>query len=161
LKADTLLAERAAWLSKADLLTGMVGEFPELQGFMGRYYALHDGEPREVAGRRSRRTTGRAFAGDHLPDGMISCSVAVADKLDALAGLFGIGQAPTGERDPFGLPPRGAGRGSHPGPSAGWSCPLFEARKARRRRELHLRAPRAAISRSAATRQWKSIRCSA
>src|SRR6266850_604882 len=95
-------AERAAWLSKADLLTGMVGEFPELQGFMGRYYALHDGEPREVADAIEAHYRPR-FAGDHLPDGMISCSVAVADKLDALAGLFGIGQAPTGERDPFGL----------------------------------------------------------
>ena len=102
LKADALLAERAAWLSKADLLTGMVGEFPELQGFMGRYYALHDGEPREVADAIEAHYRPR-FAGDRLPDGMISCSVAVADKLDALAGLFGIGQTPTGERDPFGL----------------------------------------------------------
>jgi glycyl-tRNA synthetase beta chain len=102
LKADTLLAERAAWLSKADLLTGMVGEFPELQGFMGRYYALHDGEPREVADAIEAHYRPR-FAGDHLPDGMISCSVALADKLDVLAGLFGIGQVPTGERDPFGL----------------------------------------------------------
>ena len=102
LKADPLLAERAAWLSKADLLTGMVGEFPELQGFMGRYYALHDGEPREVADAIEAHYRPR-FAGDHLPDGMISCSVALADKLDALAGLFGIGQLPTGERDPFGL----------------------------------------------------------
>src|SRR3989454_856386 len=102
LKADALLAERAAWLSKADLLTGMVGEFPELQGFMGRYYALHDGEPREVADAIEAHYRPR-FAGDRLPDGMISCSVAVADKLDALAGLFGIGQLPTGERDPFGL----------------------------------------------------------
>jgi glycyl-tRNA synthetase beta chain len=102
LKADALLAERAAWLSKADLLTGMVGEFPELQGFMGRYYALHDGEPREVADAIEAHYRPR-FAGDHLPDGMISCSVALADKLDVLAGLFGIGQVPTGERDPFGL----------------------------------------------------------
>jgi len=102
LKADTLLAERAAWLSKADLLTGMVGEFPELQGFMGRYYALHDGEPREVADAIEAHYRPR-FAGDHLPDGMISCCVALADKLDVLSGLFGIGQVPTGERDPFGL----------------------------------------------------------
>ena len=91
-----------SWLSKADLLTGMVGEFPELQGFMGRYYALHDGEPREVADAIEAHYRPR-FAGDHLPDGMISCSVALADKLDVLAGLFGIGQVPTGERDPFGL----------------------------------------------------------
>jgi glycyl-tRNA synthetase beta chain len=80
----------------------MVGEFPELQGFMGRYYALHDGEPREVADAIEAHYRPR-FAGDHLPDGMISCSVALADKLDVLAGLFGIGQVPTGERDPFGL----------------------------------------------------------
>jgi glycyl-tRNA synthetase beta chain len=80
----------------------MVGEFPELQGIMGRYYALHDGEPREAADAIEAHYQPR-FAGDHLPDGMISCSVALADKLDALAGLFGIGQLPTGERDPFGL----------------------------------------------------------
>jgi glycyl-tRNA synthetase beta chain len=102
LKADTVLAERAAWLSKADLLTGMVGEFPELQGFMGCYYALHDGEPREVADAIEAHYRPR-FAGDRLPEGLIGCSVALADKLDALAGLFGIGQVPTGERDPFGL----------------------------------------------------------
>ena len=102
LKADTLLAERAAWLSKADLLTGMVGEFPELQGFMGRYYALHDGEPREVADAIEAHYRPR-FAGDRLPETPIACAVALADKLDALTGLFSIGQAPTGERDPFGL----------------------------------------------------------
>src|SRR5437870_2938211 len=102
LKADALLAERAAWLSKADLLTGMVGEFPELQGFMGRYYALHDGEAREVADAIEAHYRPR-FAGDRLPETPIACAVALADKLDALAGLFGIGQLPTGERDPFGL----------------------------------------------------------
>jgi glycyl-tRNA synthetase beta chain len=102
LKADAVLAERAAWLSKADLLTGMVGEFPELQGFMGRYYALHDGEPREVADAIEAHYRPR-FAGDRLPESPIACAVALADKLDALAGLFSIGQAPTGERDPFGL----------------------------------------------------------
>src|SRR5438046_405775 len=102
LKADALLAERAAWLSKADLLTGMVGEFPELQGFMGRYYALHDGEPREVADAIEAHYRPR-FAGDRLPETPIACAVALADKLDALSGLFSIGQAPTGERDPFGL----------------------------------------------------------
>src|SRR5213078_2330043 len=79
LQADAVLAERAAWLSKADLLTGMVGEFPELQGFMGRYYALHDGEPREVADAIEAHYRPR-FAGDRLRDGMISCSVAIADK---------------------------------------------------------------------------------
>ena len=102
LGADAAAAERAAWLSKADLLTGMVGEFPELQGVMGRYYALHDGEPREVADAIEAHYRPR-FAGDALPEHPVACTVALADKLDALAGLFGIGQAPTGERDPFGL----------------------------------------------------------
>ncbi|MGQ0545344.1 MAG: glycine--tRNA ligase subunit beta [Betaproteobacteria bacterium] len=102
LGADAALAERAAWLSKADLLTGMVGEFPELQGVMGRYYALHDGEPREVADAVEAHYRPR-FAGDALPEGAVACALALADKLDALGGLFGIGQAPTGERDPFGL----------------------------------------------------------
>jgi glycyl-tRNA synthetase beta chain len=102
LKADPVLAERAAWLSKADLLTGMVGEFPELQGVMGRYYALHDGEPREVADAIEQHYRPR-FAGDALPEGPAACAVALADKLEALAGLFSIGQVPTGERDPFGL----------------------------------------------------------
>jgi glycyl-tRNA synthetase beta chain len=102
LKGDVVLAERAAWLSKADLLTGMVGEFPELQGVMGRYYALHDGEPREVAGAIEQHYRPR-FAGDALPESLVASAVALADKLDALAGLFGIGQVPTGERDPFGL----------------------------------------------------------
>jgi len=102
LGADAALAERAAWLSKADLLTGMVGEFPELQGAMGRTYALHDGEPPEVADAIEAHYRPR-FAGDALPEGKVACAVALADKLDALAGLFGIGQAPTGERDPFGL----------------------------------------------------------
>ncbi len=102
LGADAALAERAAWLSKADLLTGMVGEFPELQGVMGRYYALHDGEPPEVADAIEAHYRPR-FAGDTLPEHPVACAVALANKLDALAGLFGIGQAPTGERDPFGL----------------------------------------------------------
>ncbi len=102
LKADGALAERAAWLSKADLLSGMVGEFPELQGVMGRYYATHDGEPAGVAVAIDQHYRPR-FAGDALPESPVACSVALADKLDSLAGLFGIGQAPTGERDPFGL----------------------------------------------------------
>jgi glycyl-tRNA synthetase beta chain len=102
LRADALLAERAAWLSKADLLTGMVGEFPELQGVMGRYYALHDGEPPAVADAIEAHYRPR-FAGDRLPEGELACALALADKLDALAGLFGIGQQPTGEKDPFGL----------------------------------------------------------
>jgi glycyl-tRNA synthetase beta chain len=102
LGADAALAERAAWLSKADLLTGMVGEFPELQGVMGRYYGLHDGEPRQVADAIEAHYRPR-FAGDALPEDPVGCAVALADKLDALTGLFGIGQVPTGERDPFGL----------------------------------------------------------
>ncbi|HEU4352788.1 MAG TPA: glycine--tRNA ligase subunit beta [Burkholderiales bacterium] len=102
LKADALQAERAAWLSKADLLTGMVGEFPELQGAMGRYYALNDGEPGAVADAIEAHYRPR-FAGDRLPEGEIACAVALADKLDGLAGMFGIGQQPTGEKDPFGL----------------------------------------------------------
>ncbi|HWI35177.1 MAG TPA: glycine--tRNA ligase subunit beta [Burkholderiales bacterium] len=102
LKADPVLTERAAWLAKADLLTGMVGEFPELQGVMGRYYALHDGEPREIADAIEQHYRPR-FAGDGLPETPIAAAVALADKFEALKGLFGIGQAPTGERDPFGL----------------------------------------------------------
>ena len=102
LKADAAAAERAAWLSKADLLTGMVGEFPELQGVMGRYYALNDGEPRVVADAIEAHYRPR-FAGDRLPEDPVACALALADKLDALAGMFGIGQGPTGEKDPFGL----------------------------------------------------------
>src|SRR5688572_15358245 len=102
LGSDVKTAERAAWLSKADLLTGMVGEFPELQGTMGRYYALHDGEPRAVADAIEAHYWPR-FAGDRLPEGAVACAVALADKLDALSGMFGIGQQPTGEKDPFGL----------------------------------------------------------
>jgi glycyl-tRNA synthetase beta chain len=102
LGADPAPAERAAWLAKADLITGMVGEFPELQGTMGRYYALHDGEKKEVADAIEAHYRPR-FAGDRLPEGPTACAVALADKLDSLAGLFGIGQQPTGEKDPFGL----------------------------------------------------------
>jgi glycyl-tRNA synthetase beta chain len=100
--ADALLAERAAWLAKADLLTGMVGEFPELQGVMGRLYALHDGEPAAVADAVEAHYRPR-FAGDALPETPLACAVALADKLDAIAGLFSIGEAPTGEKDPFAL----------------------------------------------------------
>jgi len=102
LGADRVLAERAAWLSKADLSTGMVGEFPELQGIMGRYYALNDGEPAEVADAIEAHYRPR-FAGDRLPEGPVACAVALADKLDAIAGMFSIGQQPTGDKDPFGL----------------------------------------------------------
>jgi len=100
--ADPLLTGRAAWLSKADLLTEMVGEFPELQGTMGRYYAVNDGEPKAVADAIEAHYRPR-FAGDAIPTDPVSVAVALADKLDALCGLFGIGQAPTGDKDPFGL----------------------------------------------------------
>jgi glycyl-tRNA synthetase beta chain len=102
LGADALQAERAAELAKADLLTGMVGEFPELQGVMGHYYALHDKEPIAVADAIEAHYRPR-FAGDSLPAGPIACSVALADKMDAMAGLFSIGQQPTGDKDPFAL----------------------------------------------------------
>jgi len=102
LRADVMQAERAAELSKADLLTAMVGEFPELQGVMGRYYALHDGERREVADAIGQHYRPR-FSGDKLPEGPIASAVALADKLDSLAGLFSIKELPTGDKDPFGL----------------------------------------------------------
>jgi len=100
--ADAVQADRAALLAKADLLTDMVGEFPELQGIMGGYYARHDGETNEVALAVEDHYKPR-FAGDELPRGMIGTIVALADKLETLAGLFGIGQLPTGDKDPFAL----------------------------------------------------------
>jgi glycyl-tRNA synthetase beta chain len=102
LGTDVAVSERAAWLAKADLLTGMVGEFPELQGIMGRYYALHDREPAQVADAIEAHYRPR-FAGDGLPEHPVACAVALADKLDALQGLFSVGQTPTGDKDPFGL----------------------------------------------------------
>jgi glycyl-tRNA synthetase beta chain len=102
LGANASLAARAARLAKADLVTDMVGEFPELQGIMGRYYALHDGEDAAVADAVQSHYQPR-FAGDALPAGNIACAAALADKLDALTGFFGIGQIPTGDKDPFGL----------------------------------------------------------
>jgi glycyl-tRNA synthetase beta chain len=100
--ADPALAERAAWLAKADLVTSMVGEFPELQGIMGRYYALADGEPPQVAAAIEQHYRPR-FAGDALPENDIALAVALADKLETLAGMFGIGQQPSGDKDPFAL----------------------------------------------------------
>jgi len=100
--ADPAMAERAAWLAKADLVTNMVGEFPELQGVMGRYYAINDGEPEAVADAINQHYRPR-FAGDRLPEGKIDMAVALADKLETLAGMFGIGQQPTGDKDPFAL----------------------------------------------------------
>jgi glycyl-tRNA synthetase beta chain len=95
-------ADQAATLAKADLLTDMVGEFPELQGVMGRYYALHDGLAGEVADAIEDHYKPR-FAGDALPRGAVGCVVALADKLETLAGMFSIGQTPTGDKDPFAL----------------------------------------------------------
>jgi glycyl-tRNA synthetase beta chain len=95
-------ADRAALLAKADLLTDMVGEFPELQGIMGGYYARHDGEFEQVAFAVEDHYKPR-FAGDALPRGQAGVVVALADKLETLAGLFGIGQVPSGDKDPFAL----------------------------------------------------------
>ncbi len=95
-------ADRAALLAKADLLTDMVGEFPELQGVMGGYYARHGGEPEAVAFAVEDHYKPR-FAGDVLPRNDAGLVVALADKLETLVGLFGIGQVPTGDKDPFAL----------------------------------------------------------
>jgi glycyl-tRNA synthetase beta chain len=100
--ADVEKAKRAATLAKADLVTLMVGEFPELQGTMGRYYALNDGEAADVAAACAEHYQPR-FAGDALPSAGVPTAVALADKLETLAGLFGIGQIPTGDKDPFAL----------------------------------------------------------
>ena len=99
---DSAAAQRAAELAKCDLLTAMVGEFPELQGVMGRYYALNDGEPSEVAAAIAEQYLPR-FAGDSLPATGAGLALAVADKLDTLVGIFAIGQKPTGTKDPYGL----------------------------------------------------------
>jgi glycyl-tRNA synthetase beta chain len=95
-------ATQAAQLAKADLVTDMVGEFPELQGTMGRYYALHDGLAVDVADAIEDHYKPR-FAGDTLPRGEVGVVVALADKLETLVGMFGIGNLPTGDRDPFAL----------------------------------------------------------
>lgn len=95
-------ADQAAMLAKADLLTDMVGEFPELQGIMGGYYARHDGLNEQVAFAIEDHYKPR-FAGDELPRQACGVAVALADKLETLAGLFGIGQVPTGDKDPFAL----------------------------------------------------------
>ncbi|MBW8073298.1 MAG: glycine--tRNA ligase subunit beta [Ferrovum sp.] len=95
-------ARRAAQLLKADLVTDMVGEFPELQGFMGRDYARHDQEAEEVALAIEAHYRPR-FAGDTLPTTPLGTVMALADKLETLVGIYGIGQIPTGDRDPYGL----------------------------------------------------------
>jgi glycyl-tRNA synthetase beta chain len=99
---DHATAERAAELCKCDLLSAMVGEFPELQGVMGGYYATGDGEAPEVALAIREHYLPRG-AGDALPSTDAGVAVSIADKLDTLAGIFAIGQKPTGARDPFGL----------------------------------------------------------
>ena len=98
--ADAALAGRAADLAKCDLLTGLVGEFPELQGTMGAYYAREDGEPDAVATAIGEQYLPR-FAGDALPATTIGTVIALADKLDTIVGAFAIGQKPTGAKDPF------------------------------------------------------------
>ena len=100
--ADRAQAERAAQLAKCDLLSSMVGEFPELQGIMGRYYAAADGEPAEIATAIDEHYMPRG-AGGALPGTGAGTAVALADKLDTLAGIFAIGQKPSGTKDPFGL----------------------------------------------------------
>jgi glycyl-tRNA synthetase beta chain len=102
LGVEPALAERAARLAKADLRTLMVGEFPELQGVMGEYYAQNDSEPAAVSIAIREHYYPR-FAGDTLPEGATSLCVALADKLESLVGLFGVGEKPTGEKDPFAL----------------------------------------------------------
>ncbi|MFS2034939.1 glycine--tRNA ligase subunit beta [Polaromonas sp. CT11-55] len=102
LNADVAGVQRAAELAKTDLVTDMVGEFPELQGTMGRYYALNDGLGADVADAIEDHYKPR-FAGDELPRGSVGLIVALADKLETLVGMFGIGNLPTGDKDPFAL----------------------------------------------------------
>jgi glycyl-tRNA synthetase beta chain len=102
LGADQKLAQRAAEIAKTDLLTDMVGEFPELQGIMGNYYAKHDGEHAEVAAACSEHYMPR-FAGDALPQTQTGTILAIADKLETLVGIWGVGLAPTGDKDPYAL----------------------------------------------------------
>jgi glycyl-tRNA synthetase beta chain len=108
LGADPDLAARAAALCKCDLVTGMVYEFPELQGVMGRIYALADGEPEAVAMAIEAHYRPR-FAGDDLPEGLEAVAVALADKLDTLVGIFGVGLIPSGSQDPYALRRAGLG----------------------------------------------------
>ncbi|MFZ7307208.1 glycine--tRNA ligase subunit beta [Avibacterium avium] len=100
--ADVAKAERAGLLSKCDLMTNMVFEFTDTQGVMGMHYARHDGEDEEVAVALNEQYMPR-FAGDELPHSLVACAVALADKLDTLTGIFGIGQHPKGDKDPFAL----------------------------------------------------------
>lgn len=102
LNADTADAERAALLAKCDLMSEMVNEFPDLQGVMGRYYALHDGEKECVAQALDEQYMPR-FAGDQTPSSSTGQALAIADRLDTLIGIFAIGQIPGGDKDPFAL----------------------------------------------------------
>lgn len=100
--ANAVIAKQAAQLSKCDLMSEMVGEFPTLQGVMGYYYARHDGQSEACALAIKEHYSPR-FSGDHIPSSLEGCAVALADKLDTLIGIFGINQAPTSDKDPFGL----------------------------------------------------------
>jgi len=100
--ANAKLARRAGELCKSDLVTDMVGEFADLQGVMGRYYALHDGEEPSVAEAQLEQYLPR-FSGDRTPENAVGATLALADKLDTLVGIFSIGQPPSGSRDPFAL----------------------------------------------------------
>ena len=102
INADAAQTQRAAELCKADLVTEMVGEFPELQGVMGHYYALNDGLDNTIALAIEEHYLPR-FAGDRLPESLVGVSVALADKLETLVGIWGIGLKPTGDKDPYGL----------------------------------------------------------
>ena len=102
LKVDASLAQKTAYLLKADLATEMVGEFPELQGIMGKYYALINGESSEVANAIEKHYYPR-FSGDELPDSDLATVVSLADKLESLIGIWGIGLIPTGDKDPYAL----------------------------------------------------------
>ena len=106
-------AEQAAMLAKADLLTDMVGEFPELQGIMGRYYAQHDGLAGAKSPTPSRTTTNRALPVTACRAASVGTVVALADKLETLAGMFGIGQIPTGDKRPLRAAPPRPGRDPH------------------------------------------------
>ena len=99
---DAALAKRAGMLSRCDLMTAMVYEFPEMQGTMGRYQAGRDGEPEELASAMEEFYLPR-FSGDALPETTTGLAISLAEKLDTLTGIFGIGQKPTGEKDPFAL----------------------------------------------------------
>jgi len=102
IQADPEHAQRAGLLSKTDLMSEMVMEFPDVQGVMGMYYARFDGEHEDVAVALNEQYLPR-FAGDKLPTSLVACAVSLADKLDTLVGIFGIGQAPKGDKDPFAL----------------------------------------------------------